>query len=416
MLDEAIVSFLDDKKQRFLKNKIKANTCEEDKIKLNEESQEKYKLENWLLDASNRAKQLSMTSHPPKFIHPDAKTSSIIASNKKENDGLLRSGNVTTEIDVFGNAAALDVEKFLRIELQDNKTILDHLDENTDFIKEQFRTNKLEFEEIRKRFMKIKHSDLNQTSDKLKQVYFPVNGDYHLLSILNASGIVFKLKKRINDLRFSDENKMLREEKKKIKPTQIKGKITEIYSLTSIGYGGTQSQNISILNARHGGVSFLLSSIPPVLEKRRTQPPKTDFFENCLWPKLFETNFEQFHLALISQENNKKVREHRDDIVLDSIWKIQRLIENIRSLGVGWSETETYSGLVQWQKIWLDEKYSNIRQDPEQNHNYLLKVQTYFANWFIGNYKKVIKENKQLGDDDIDQIKKILKLEQELLK
>ncbi len=127
----------------------------------------------------------------------------------------MRSGNVAAELDVFGNAVALDIEKFLRIELQDNKTVLQHLEENTETIKQQFESSNTDFKEIRNGFMQIKHSDLDQTSEKLKQVYFPVADDYHLLSILNASGIIYKLKQKINDLRFSDENKTLREELKK---------------------------------------------------------------------------------------------------------------------------------------------------------------------------------------------------------
>lgn len=273
MADKAITNFLETKKQDFLKKKVKTNTSEEDKHVFNQEAQEKYNLENWLMDASKRAKQLSLSSHPAKFVHPDAKVSSIIAEAKQENDGLLRSGNVTVELDVFGNAAALDVEKFLRIPLQDNKTVLQHLEENSATIQQQFAINSAPFEAIREGFLQIKHSDLNQTSEKLKQVYFPVGVDYHLLSPLIPSGIIFKLKQRINDLRFSEENKTLREELKKAKPEPVKGEITEMYGLTATGYGGTQSQNISIQNAQNGGISFLLASLPPTLEKTPHSSP-----------------------------------------------------------------------------------------------------------------------------------------------
>ncbi|MCK4841471.1 MAG: type I-F CRISPR-associated protein Csy1, partial [Methylococcales bacterium] len=367
-------------------------------------------------DAAQRAQQLSSTSHPAKFVHPNAKASSIIIDAKKEPDGLLRSGNVEVELDIFGNAAALDVEKFLRVKLQDNKTIFQHLEENTDFIKQQFETPNTKFDDIRKGFMQIKLSDLDQTSEKLKQVYFPVADDYHLLSILNASGIIYKLKERINGLRFSEENKILREELKKTKPIEINGKITDVFELTSVGYGGTKPQNISTLNNQNGGVSFLLSSLPPTLEKRPTQPPKTDFFNDCLWAGLFKRDFEQFHQVLSWRKNNKDVRDMRDDIVLNSVSKLKRLIDNIREINTGWSDCETYDGLVMWQKIWLDDKYTEIRNDEKQNQAYLAKAQSYFANWFNGHYKQSTKDKKLLGDDDIAQIKKVLNEEQELLK
>ncbi len=254
------------------------------------------------------------------------------------------------------------------------------------------------------------------TSERIKQVYFPVDNNYHLLSILTPSGIIYKLKQKINNLRFSEENKILREELKKTNPDEMKGKITDIFGLTSIGYGGTNAQNVSVLNNQNGGVSFLLSSLPPTLEKRQTQPPKTDFFNDCLWSGLFKKDFEQFHKILVLRKNNKEVRDMRDDTVLNSIAKLKRLTDNIREINTGWSDSETYDGLILWQKIWLDDQYAEIRNDEKQNQDYLIKVQSYFSNWFIGNYKQSTKDNKLLGDDDIEQIKKILNEEQELLK
>ncbi len=416
MLDKAITEFLNNKKQDYLKKNSKPNTSDEDRQMFTQEAAEKYNLENWLLDASQRAKQLSLTSHPAKFVHPNAKASSIIVDAKKESDGLLRSGNVEVELDVFGNAAALDVEKFLRIKLQDSQTVLQHLEQNTEVIKQQFKTENTQFEDIRNGFMQIQLSDLDQTSEKLKQIYFPECDDYHLLSILNASGIIYKLKHKINELRFSEENKTLREELKKAKPAEIKGHITDVLGLTAIGYGGTQALNISTLNAQNRGTSLLLSSMPPTLEKRQTQPPKTDFFDNCLWVGLFKSDFEQFHQVLVWRKNNKEIRDKRDDIVLNSITRLRRLIDNIREINEGWSDSDTYDGLVQWQKIWLDEQYAEIRSDDKQNHDYLTKAQSYFANWFIGNYTHATKDSKLLGDDDIAQIKKILKEEREFLK
>lgn len=417
MLDKAITEFLENKKQDYLKKHVKTTTSDEDKLKFSQEAGDKFALENWLVDASSRAKQLSLTSHPAKFVHPNAKTSSIIVNAKKANDGLLRSGNIEVDLDVFGNAAALDVEKFLRVELQDKKTVLQHLEVNSEDIQKQFKTKNTDYENIRNGFMQIKHSELEQTSEKLKQVYFPVEADYHLLSILNPSGIIYKLKQRVNDLRFSEENKILREELKKAKPTEItNGKITELYDLTSVGYGGTKPQNISTLNNQNGGVSYLLNSMPPILEKRQTQPPKNDFFDDCLWASLFSRDFKQFHEVLSWRKNNKEIRDKRDDIVLNSITKLKRLIENIRKINTGWSDSETYDGLALWQKIWLDNKYAEIREAKDQSQDYLSKAQNHFALWFIGNYKHVTKDNKLLGDDDSEQIKKILKEEQELLR
>jgi len=416
MLDKAIAEFLESKKQDFLKKKNKGNVSDEDKQSFILESENKYSLENWLIDASKRAKQLSLTSHPAKFVHPNAKTSSVIAHAKQENDGLLRSGNVDVQLDIFGNAAALDVEKFLRVRLQDGKTVLQHLEENTGVIQEQFTIEGIDYKKVRDDFMRVKSSDFNQTSEKIKQVYFPVGNAYHLLSILNSSGIIYKLKSEVNGLRFSEGNKQLREALKKANPQPMQGTISDLYGLVALGYGGTKPQNISTLNNQNGGVSLLLPSLPPNLSKRKVQPPKKDFFDNCLWDGLFQNDFEAFHEVLAWRKNNKIIRDKRDDIVLNAIAKVKRLIESIRDIHVGWSDSETYNGLLRWQKIWLDEQYADIRHDKSLNDDYLTKAQSYFSNWFINHYKSVIKDSKLLGDDDIQHVKKVLNDEQVLLK
>jgi len=415
MQDKVINEFLENKKQDYLKKNINGSSSDEDVQKFTQQANDMFSLDSWLVNASKRAGQLSLTSHPAKFVHPGAKASSILATNKKQNDGLLRSGNVTVGMDIFGNAAALDVEKFLRVCLEDGKTILQHLEEDSEYIQQQFTTENTTYTEIREGFLKIKQSDLKQSSEKLKQVYFPVGDNYHLLSILNASGIIYELKQRINDLRFSDGNKQLREAMKKSKPEPVKGSITDLFGLTAVGYGGTKPQNISTLNNQNGGVSLLLSSMPPVLKKRKVQPPKKDFFDDCLWAGLFQADFEAFHQVLSWRKNNKEIRDMRDDIVLNAIAKVRRLMDQIRDIPSGWSDSETYNGLMHWQKIWLDEQYADMRYDDKQNDDYVEHAQSYFSIWFIGYYKQSIKDNKLLGDEDIAHIKKVLNDEQELL-
>ncbi|MEX6067039.1 type I-F CRISPR-associated protein Csy1 [Providencia hangzhouensis] len=49
---------------------------------------------------------------------------------------MLRTGNVMVETDALGNAAALDVYKFLTLELQDNRTLLAHIKDETPLAKD----------------------------------------------------------------------------------------------------------------------------------------------------------------------------------------------------------------------------------------------------------------------------------------
>ena len=295
-------------------------------------------------------------------------------------DGFLKTGNVDVDMDLSGypdNGNSTELYNFLKIPLEDGFTIYQHLVKDTDYIKKQFKVTNIEYKKIKSSLLP-KTKDSNITSERLKQVYFPVDGNYHLLSALTPSGIIYKLKQRINSIRFSDENKAVREALSK--HTAIKGKIEDIKNLTAMGYGGNNAQNVSVLNNQNGGVSLLLSSLPPQLTKRKTQPPKTNFFESCLWANLFKENFAEFHKILVWRKNNIAIRDKRDGVVLNSIFKVQRVINNIRDAGIGWSESETYAGLEHWQKIWLDDQYQDIRDDSKQNQDYLKQAQSGFAN------------------------------------
>lgn len=89
-----------------------------------------------------------MVSHPSKFSHPSAKTSSVIANVEQRNDGYLRSGNVEYSLDVFGNAAAMDVFKFLSLPLNEELTVLDGFEENDQGLKNLIADAKLNFETL----------------------------------------------------------------------------------------------------------------------------------------------------------------------------------------------------------------------------------------------------------------------------
>jgi len=128
----------------------------------------------------------------------------------------LRTGNVDVEPDVFGNAAAMDVYKFLSLKLSNTETVLAHLEKKTPEIEKQLTIPTAPFSEIEQGLLAIKQDDDSSTitSGKVKQVYFPVNDSYHLLSILTPSSVMYKLKERINTMRFSDEAKEVRDAKK----------------------------------------------------------------------------------------------------------------------------------------------------------------------------------------------------------
>jgi CRISPR-associated protein Csy1 len=355
-----------------------------------------------------------MVSHPGKFSHPSAKTSSIIASCKRQSDGLLRTGNVDAELDVFGNAAALDVFKFLMLPLQNGKSVLQNLEDNTLEIQQQLSLKEFSFEELREDLLAIKQNSESgeKTAERIKQVYFPVNGDYHLLSILTPSGLMFKLKERINDIRFSDQAKQARERKRKNELD--KQGYSEIYDLTVIGFGGTKPQNISVLNNQNYGQAYLLQSLPPRLQSRTIHPPKRSFFTNTLNPWHYQESFQSFHKLIAVDYNNINIREGRDKLIQFIILQVIERMWMIRQLQAGWSEGDTYKKLPVWQKHWLDEIYANERDNSD---NWLEKVTDDLARWFLVSYEKVIgNKARKIGAEQLPHIKKIIEENREGLR
>lgn len=406
MLDPAIQNFLDERKADRIKKKITVSMSEEEKYATEMEINESFLLDNWLPDAAKRAGQLSIVSHPAKFSHPSAKTSSIIAQGTAKADGFLRTANSQANFDVFGNAAAMDVYKFLSLPLSDSKTVLEHLEQETDTIQQQLTISSTNFNVIQQGLLAIKASNTEtpKTSDQVKQVYFPVADDYHLLSILTPSGLLFKLRQRINDIRFSDLAKQAREAKKK-QEHHSEG-FTEIYGLTAIGYGGTKPQNISVLNSQNGGVAYLLASLPPPLGIKTLRPPTTDFFRNSLYLKNYQDSFETFHRLLTVDHNDVNIRQGFDNVIAFIINQVIEQSWIIRQLEAGWSETEAHKSLPDYQKIWLD----NARAaDRETDDDWLEKVIAALGRWFIFAYEKNTRQKAPtLRDTELRHIKGII--------
>lgn len=203
----------------------------------------------WLSDAAGRAEQLSLTTHPFAFTHPCArrnrygKAGAILAEVKKKNDGFLRSGNVVVPQDAEGNAAALEIYTFLMLKMQDGKTLLTHLCEESETAKKILGSEN--YRKLRAGFLRIFSGvGVPSTNSKIKQVFFPVpgkecNAGYHLLSVLTPSGLLFELYRRLG--------------KSGIFPGH----------LVVIHIGGSKPQNISALNMQNKGKACLLLSVPP---------------------------------------------------------------------------------------------------------------------------------------------------------
>jgi CRISPR-associated protein Csy1 len=402
---QVIEEFLSDRRDLRIKAKtkdfIKKENRNPDAIEIQEiinNAQNEFSFDNWIVSKSKNAYQIKISTHPSKFSHPDAKTSNIYFYGTQKNDGFLRSGNINSGFDVFGNAAQMDIFKFLDLCYAD-KTILDHIKNQSDEFKEVFNIENIGFEKIRDDFLLVIEISKSQyTSNKVKQIYFPIDkNEYHNLSILTNSFIASELNNKVREIKFSDQTKEL---KKLRKNNQFSlQKIEDLLNLFKISYGGSNAQNISSINAKNAGKFYLLPSLPPIIEKREIRLPKTDFFHQSLNKYRFKFHFEQLEKLIQDKRNNKPIRDSITNIVGDIADDVIEIIYKIRDLDSGWSEQENYKNLPKNQKILLDNHYLETRASNQESIDDFIED---LARWILACYQKFYpKTAKDFGDDEL---------------
>ncbi|WP_428240252.1 type I-F CRISPR-associated protein Csy1 [Gynuella sp.] len=422
MPDPAIQEFFNKRQEDWLKKTLKPTMTAEE-ISDNERlCAEKFSKAQWLPDAAKRAGQINIASHPCTFSHPSARknkngyVTSIIAEAPGSADGFVRTGNVNTEHDALGNAAAIDVYKFLTLTMEDGQTLIEHIRNDSNLARELLTVESDSYDNLKTGFMAMVTNDATSvTSSKIKQVYFPIDdGQYHLLSVLSHSGLIYELRNRIDRLRFSEEIKSLREKRRNNEYSE-QG-YAEIYDITTIGFGGTKPQNISVLNNQYGGKARLLLSVPPHLEKRDIHFPVRNFFINSIRYYDIQEPLQKLHGIFrtgldgdIPRRNLESGRDHRIEDILETV--INRMVA-IRTVASEQYRADT-SQLEQHQKIWLCDEYRQIRAEQDQ---WLQQLCEEIAEWIAKAYQKVIKKPVTLGMEERDYIRQMILVNKEWLR
>ncbi|ENV5976384.1 type I-F CRISPR-associated protein Csy1 [Vibrio parahaemolyticus] len=418
VIDPAIEAFFAERKEAWLKKNTSAAMNEQQLREIQQECEQNFSLSNWLPDAAKRAGQISISSHPCTFSHPSARknkngyVSSVIAKNRAQSDGFLRSGNVSVEVDALGNAAALDVYKFLSLEMTDKRSLLTHIEQGSELAQGLLTQPNTDYQTLREGFLKMIDTDPEATSSsKVKQVYFPVaKGEYHLLSLLTHSGHLFELRQRLDALRFGEEVKQARECRKngQFHPDGYQ----EIFGLTTIGFGGTKPQNISVLNNKNAGKAHLLASTPPELKPRNLRLPTTDFFKESFTAWQAKETLEALHRLFRTDYNNINIRDGRDyriqeyvDLVIHKMWQVRLFLADYQG--------DLSSDLKPEQKFWLYPEYEQYRLEENE---WLEGIIRQISRSLIFNYSKVTNNSTALADDELLAIERVVRDNKEALR
>ncbi len=236
---------------------------------------DEHQRETWLEDAARRVAQIQLASHTLKPIHPDARGTNVYLRECLCAEPALVGTHVLDDgraDDVVGNAAALDVFKFLKLAC-DGKSILSRALENDPALLAALSDDSEQAQTWIDAFAGIVDGKVATASHTLaKQLYFPLlDGGYHLLAPLFPTALVHRLHDTLQTDRFSDDVKAARAARKE-KSAWHEG-FREYPDIAIQKLGGTKPQNISQLNSERGGVNNLLPSVPPSWQSEPVRPP-----------------------------------------------------------------------------------------------------------------------------------------------
>ena len=383
---EAICGFIEARREAKLKGK------EEDAA----DAASKYDYATWLGDAARRVGQIQAVTHVLKATHPDAKGSSLHVRP----DSLPRHAEVGSHVlgsdfaeDVVGNAAALDVYKLLKLEVE-GRRLLDWMQAGDSDLRAALHEDASIASEWMEAFGGLVRKSAGFGShEAAKQVYWLVgdnatdNTDYHLLQPMFSSMLAHAVHGELQEARFGDANKQarqaFRERREHDQPYR------DYRGLAVRKLGGTKPQNISQLNSERGGTNYLLASLPPTWDTG--QPRKLlnigSAMERLAWFGGVRENVDRLTRFLLSDPPpNDQTRTFRDRIEQELGAQLALFAaETWARFEPGWTADATCE-LPRHQQIWLDPgRAEDIARDPE-NPALSDEDRAFFAEYEFGNW------------------------------
>lgn len=319
---------------------------------------EKYEINQWLDDAAKKAGGVVLdVTHISKLTHSSAKGSNIKVNifESTSDKPILVTTNCASKLPMdfaYSTAEYAPVAEFLQLDC--NGKLLGKLICEDPSIIKPFAKDEAQLKQWQEQFSLAFNEKRKSTHEFLKQVYFPVDSNYHLLTPVVSSSMAQIIYDRIwltrqenmtarkarNNGLFSDQVDVLFHKTAVLKITQ------------------TNHQNVSNLNGKRRGQLTLLPAVPPQWERQLKPPTKIKtIFNRELGYQAKEPLEKLKKLLLAIKFNELSVNLHRKqlisemitetaDVVFDHVAQIHRLKHD-----AGWS---LESRLPTHQQYWLD--------------------------------------------------------------
>lgn len=355
--------FIDERKQAKLESLKKLAP---DDPKLIEQAA-KYQPQAWLDRAAKKSSQRRVVTHSVKGVHPKATSSSLFCLPSTLPQHFEVGSHClppNAELDSDGNAAALDVDAFLRLRLDGEPRSLLELSSAADAEWLAALSDDLDIaQRWASSFAQMATATGPLSSHTLaKQVYWRLSGaneaddpsSYHLLAPLYPTALVHRVHRVLEAHRFGDAAKAAREARKagQWHPEPVH----DYPHLLLQKLGGTKPQNISQLNSERRGNTPLLASVPPQWNEGLPRPPLriSSLFQRLRsWPGVRD---ELDRLAKFLLTDPERVEATRERVQTHVQVLVDALIEFTawaRELEPGWS-LDPSCALPTAQRQWLD--------------------------------------------------------------
>lgn len=369
----------------------------------------KYEYSTWLADAARRVSQIQSVTHVLKASHPDARgTSLFLSSDHLPQHWEIGTHSQPTSIDdVVGNAAALDVYKFLKLEVQ-GRSLLDWLRADDPDLLAALSEDEDAAQSWSDAFKGIVRDPAELSSHQMaKQVYWCITGEpsddsgFHLLQPMFSSSLAQVVHQEIQAARFSEANVQARQAKRDGRA--FDGEYREYRNLMTRKLGGTKPQNISQLNSERGGINYLLASLPPSWDQRRPRSflrissafDRFRYFEdvNALIQELISLLTSQPTPTLDTRRRRESIERQLGQAL------VAFGLETAQSLEPGWSR-DSNCRLPLSERLWLDsgriglpvrEQFSEVDHeflDAFESGTWIDDIATNYASWLNRNLRE----------------------------
>ncbi len=382
----------------------------------------------WLADAARRVQQIQAVTHSLKPIHPNARGTNLYVEPRTL-PPLTELGSHTLGErfvgDVVGNAAALDVYKLLKLEVNGRSLLAALLVQDADALA-ALHAEPGQAQALRDAFVSLTQSRAEGPSSHTlaKQLYWLTGNDacddahYTLLAPLYATSLAHAVHTQVQEDRFGEANKAARQARRERKMHD--GVFHDYPGLAVQNMGGTKPQNISQLNSERRGMNYLLSSLPPQWQASAVRLP---VHATSVFDRLFITRPEvrravrALRVFLESDpEPNLATRERREtmvDALLDELIALAAELQQIMS--PGWSrDDERFKELDYEEALWLDPLRAEIPEEAQFAHDWLYMdwpavIGRAFGNWLNAQLRGKL----PMGDAEAREWKKVLLIDED---